>query len=176
MPRGWDFWNGLVGNSQYYNYNMSLNGKTEVHNASYFEDYLPLVLLNRTTDFILNATVRRSERGVADRQPFFWTLAAPSSHQPADPAPQHADAFPGFIAPRVPNYNKTNKNAHWFVRDAGYSGPLNPNSAAWTDLLARRRLQTLLFVDEIVNQTVALLDAIGELNNTFILYTRYESE
>ena len=30
-PPGWNWWAGLVGNSKYYNYTLSVNGKAEYH-------------------------------------------------------------------------------------------------------------------------------------------------
>jgi hypothetical protein len=30
-PNGWDNWNGLKGNSRYYNYEVQENGKTVAH-------------------------------------------------------------------------------------------------------------------------------------------------
>lgn len=35
VPPGWDFWAGLVGNSRYYDYTLSVNGKPERHGSSY---------------------------------------------------------------------------------------------------------------------------------------------
>ena len=35
VPLGWTEWGGLVGNSRYYDYNMSNNGALEVHHSDY---------------------------------------------------------------------------------------------------------------------------------------------
>lgn len=40
VPPGWDEWYGLVGNSKYYDYTLSVNGKAEVHGSDYKKDYL----------------------------------------------------------------------------------------------------------------------------------------
>ena len=40
VPRGWDNWQGLVGNSVYYNYTLSNNGVAEMHGDDYHVDYL----------------------------------------------------------------------------------------------------------------------------------------
>ena len=44
VPPGWDWWFGLVGNSKYYNYTLSVNGKPEHHGDDYTTDYLTDVL------------------------------------------------------------------------------------------------------------------------------------
>jgi hypothetical protein len=35
VPPGWDWWAGLVGNSRYYNYTLSINGKPKKHGSIY---------------------------------------------------------------------------------------------------------------------------------------------
>lgn len=45
IPPGWDAWYGLVGNSRYYNYTLSINGVPQQHHADYKEDYLTDVLV-----------------------------------------------------------------------------------------------------------------------------------
>ena len=47
VPPGWDEWLGLVGNSKYYNYTLSANGKPEKHGDTYSTDYLTDVLVSR---------------------------------------------------------------------------------------------------------------------------------
>ena len=52
VPPGWTDWQGLVGNSRYYNYTVSNNGVPEVHGDSYADDYLTDVVSNKTAAFI----------------------------------------------------------------------------------------------------------------------------
>ena len=35
VPPGWDWWVGLAGNSRYYNYTLSVNGKAKHHGDDY---------------------------------------------------------------------------------------------------------------------------------------------
>ena len=61
VPKGWNWWAGLVGNSRYwplhprhgssifllaryYNYTLSINGKVEKHGDTYSRDYLTDVI------------------------------------------------------------------------------------------------------------------------------------
>uniref|UniRef100_A0A3Q1HC38 N-acetylglucosamine-6-sulfatase n=1 Tax=Anabas testudineus TaxID=64144 RepID=A0A3Q1HC38_ANATE len=104
VPPGWDQWFALVGNSQYYNYTLSANGKEEKHGDSYETDYL--------TDLI---------------------------------------------------------DKHWLLRQ-----PVNPmpnSSITYLDNAYRKRWQTLLSVDDMVEMLVKKLESIKELNNTYIFYT-----
>uniref|UniRef100_A0A8C9X2K5 N-acetylglucosamine-6-sulfatase n=1 Tax=Sander lucioperca TaxID=283035 RepID=A0A8C9X2K5_SANLU len=104
VPPGWDQWHALVGNSQYYNYTLSVNGKEEKHGDSYEKDYF--------TDLI---------------------------------------------------------DKHWLLRQ-----PVNPmpdSSLTFLDSAYRKRWQTLLSVDDMVELLVKKLESIKELDNTYIFYT-----
>ena len=46
VPPGWDEWVGLVGNSRYYNYTLSVNGNPEKHGDTYASDYLTDILVS----------------------------------------------------------------------------------------------------------------------------------
>ncbi len=56
VPPGWDLWAGLVGNSRYYNYTLSINGKKEVHGDNYENDYLTDVIGRKARAFLDRAT------------------------------------------------------------------------------------------------------------------------
>ena len=45
IPIGWDWWIGLVGNSAYYNYFLSVNGTKIHHGQNPSTDYLPHVMV-----------------------------------------------------------------------------------------------------------------------------------
>ncbi|KAJ8339503.1 hypothetical protein SKAU_G00362890 [Synaphobranchus kaupii] len=121
VPPGWDQWHALVGNSQYYNYSLSVNGKEEKHGDSYDKDYL--------TDLIVNRS----------------------------------------LTPRDGNFDKPGKDKHWLLRQ-----PLNPmpnSSIEFLDNAFRRRWQTLLSVDDLVEKVVKKLQDLKELNNTYIFFS-----
>ena len=44
VPPGWDFWQGLVGNSKYYSYSLSMNGKEKKYGGT-TNDYLTDVIV-----------------------------------------------------------------------------------------------------------------------------------
>ena len=91
VPAGWDSWQGLVGNSKYYNYKLSVDGIQEDHGDNYSEDYLTDLIYNRTVEFL---DKRDPEK------PVLMVLAPPASHAPFTPAPQYRERFSDVKAPR----------------------------------------------------------------------------
>jgi N-acetylglucosamine-6-sulfatase len=166
VPRGWDNWQALVGNSCYYNYTLSNNGVKEKHGDDYSKDYLIDLVKNRSLSFIESQSSLSS--------PFFVTMSVPSAHEPADPAPQYASYGSGLKAPRTPNYNWVDKGSgrHWMVDQVNVEGKgFNETVESFVDLLYRRRLATLQSVDDLIEEVVDRLEELGELDNTYIIYT-----
>ena len=89
VPKGWEHWYGLVGNSKYYNYSLNVNGVLEDHGDDYEKDYLTDNIGRYAIDFLSN---RESER------PFLMVLALPASHAPFTPAPQYSNEFPEQVS------------------------------------------------------------------------------
>ncbi|XP_075551498.1 N-acetylglucosamine-6-sulfatase-like isoform X2 [Dermacentor variabilis] len=162
VPPGWTNWNGLVGNSVYYNYTLSVNGTAEKHGDSPNKDYLTDVLRAKALTFL--------EGRVDQRRPFFMMLSTPSPHAPFTPAVRHRDAFPNLKAPRTPAFNiSVNGTKHWLVRQAIH--PIPEDVVSWIDETYRNRLRTLLSVDDMVADVLSYLDSKQLLNNTYVFFT-----
>ncbi|KAM6903019.1 glucosamine (N-acetyl)-6-sulfatase (Sanfilippo disease IIID), b [Xenentodon cancila] len=160
VPPGWYQWNALVGNSQYYNYTLSVNGKPEEHGGSYEHDYLTDLILNRSLHFLDDRS---------PQHPFFMMLSPPAPHSPWTAAPQYQEEFNNVHAPRGGSFDKPGKDKHWLLRQ-----PVNPmpnSSITFLDNAFRKRWQTLLSVDDMVALLVKKLDSMKELDNTYIFYT-----
>ncbi|KAM8743452.1 glucosamine (N-acetyl)-6-sulfatase (Sanfilippo disease IIID), b [Acanthopagrus schlegelii] len=160
VPTGWDHWHALVGNSQYYNYTLSVDGKEEVHGDSYEKDYFTDLITNRSLNFLENRS---------PQHPFFLMLSPPAPHSPWTAAPQYQKEFANVKAPRDGSFDKPGKDKHWLLRQ-----PVNPmpsSSLDYLDNAYRKRWQTLLSVDDMVEMLVKKLESIKELNNTYIFYT-----
>ena len=176
VPRGWSNWQALRGNSVYYNYTLSNNGVVEVHGDDYATDYLTDLVKNRTVTFI------RANAQQNQRQPFFAVMAVPAAHEPSDPAPQFADYAVDAVAPRTPNFNLVmgtngpggDDGRHWMVANVnGAPGgvAMNDTVVSFVDLLYRRRVATLQSVDDLVEELLATISDVGELSNTYVVYT-----
>eukprot|EP00518_Triparma_eleuthera_P015502 CAMPEP_0197545188 /NCGR_PEP_ID=MMETSP1320-20131121/333_1 /TAXON_ID=91990 /ORGANISM="Bolidomonas sp., Strain RCC2347" /LENGTH=559 /DNA_ID=CAMNT_0043104677 /DNA_START=91 /DNA_END=1767 /DNA_ORIENTATION=+ len=166
IPQGWDNWQGLVGNSVYYNYTLSNNGIAEVHGDDYHADYLTDLVKNRSLTFMKDM--------IASGSPFFVTASVPAAHENADAAPQHQGYADGLVAPRTPNYNRVmDDGRHWMAGEGlNVDGKgMNESVASFVDLLYRRRLNALQSVDDLIDEFATTLEDLGELDNTFIIYT-----
>ncbi|KAG5834444.1 hypothetical protein ANANG_G00261570 [Anguilla anguilla] len=160
VPPGWDQWHALVGNSQYYNYTLSVNGKEEKHGDIYDKDYLTDLIVNRSLSFLDDRS---------PQHPFFMMLSPPAPHSPWTAAPQYEKAFINTKAPRDGSFDKPGKDKHWLLRQ-----PLNPMTNGSIDFLDnafRRRWQTLLSVDDLVEKVVKKLQDLKELDNTYIFFS-----
>jgi len=165
VPRGWDSWFALQGNSVYYNYSLSANGVEEKHGDDYAADYFIDVVKNRTAEFM------REHLEGANDTPFFAVASVPAAHEPADPAPQHASYAAGLVAPRTPNYNTVFDDGRHFMASDAVAAGFNESVASFVDTLYRRRLAVLQSVDDMIEEFVELLVAHEQLENTYIVYT-----
>ncbi len=162
VPPGWDEWHSPAGGSPYsnFNYRMNENGRI-VSYGSRPEDYLTDVLSRKASEFIAQSA--------QSRRPFFIHLSTYTPHAPATPAPRHADAFAGVTAPRPPSFNEddvSDKPAWVRARDQ-----LTDRQIAQIDALYRRRLQTLLSVDDLIGTLVDTLRAAGQFQRTYIFFS-----
>lgn len=158
IPLGWDEWYGVI-RGHYFDYQINENGRV-VSYGSNAEDYETDVLARKATDFI---------RRTAAVAPFFIYLAPFAPHGPATPAARHQNAFAEVAAPRPPSFNEqdVSDKPRW-LRDQPL---LTPNQIAQIDELYRKRLQSLLAVDEMIATLIESLQSSGALENTYIFFT-----
>ena len=122
-------------------------------------DYLVDVLSQKADDFIGSAPKNK---------PFFLYVAPYVPHQPATPAPRYANAFPGVRAPRPPSFDQVDSTAPAWLRDRP---PLTAPLITTIDNLYRRRLQTMLGVDDMLANVVTSSQKSGQLDNTYIVFS-----
>ena len=87
---------------------------------------------------------------------------------PATPAPWYENEFKGHKAPRTPNYNFSATDHHYVIRS---QPPMTKDQASDSDNLFADRWRSLLSVDDITKEVVALLNKYNQLDNTYILWT-----
>lgn len=158
VPKGWQWWAGLKGNSRYYNYTLSINGTAKHFPTSYLTDHIHELAL----EFLRGQS--------ADTNPFLMMLAPPAPHAPYTPSPKYAKAFSNVSVPRTPNFNPSEqKDKHWMMRLP--PDPLPPDILLKVDENYRLRWRTLMSVDDMVSGIVRAIDKVGLLQETYILVT-----
>ncbi len=177
VPTGWDKWLAIVGNIAYYNYsviqsdNAGANFTKRAHGNSYVDDYFSDVVANRTLDMIRDFTTTSTQQEKSSLEPFLIVNAWPAPHVPQTPAPWARGRFKNKKAPRTPNWNASevyNQQKHWLVRK---QSPIDKLQEQLIDSTYYHRLETLLSVDQHIEQFISLLKERGVLNNTIIIYT-----
>eukprot|EP00117_Sycon_ciliatum_P043667 scpid62763/ scgid31589/ N-acetylglucosamine-6-sulfatase; Glucosamine-6-sulfatase len=161
IPRGWDTWFGLVGNSKYYNYSVSNNGVLEEHGQDYGADYFTDMIKNKSVQFI------KDSRANKPIWPFLLVAATPAPHAPFTPAPQYEHVFDGHTAPRTPNWNHHSDDKHWLMRE---QVPMTDRGINASDEIFQHRWETLLSVDDLVEAIVQTLVDEHILENTYIIF------
>ncbi|XP_072935819.1 extracellular sulfatase SULF-1 homolog isoform X2 [Epargyreus clarus] len=163
IPPGWREWGGLIMNSKYYNYSVNMNGKRIKHGDDYHRDYYPDLIANDSIAF-LRASKRRFSR-----KPVLLVMSFPAPHGPEDSAPQYSHLFFNVTTHHTPTYDMApNPDKQWILR---VTEKMKPIHRQFTDLLMTKRLQTLQSVDMAVERVYQELKALGELDNTYLVYT-----
>ncbi|XP_038115687.1 extracellular sulfatase SULF-1 homolog isoform X2 [Culex quinquefasciatus] len=163
IPPGWREWGGLIMNSKYYNYSINMNGQKIKHGFDYGKDYYPDLIANDSIAFL------RQSKHQNHRKPVLLTMSFPAPHGPEDSAPQYSHLFFNVTTHHTPAYDHApNPDKQWILR---VTKPMEPIHRKFTDLLMTKRLQTLQSVDVAVERVYQELKALGELDNTYIIYT-----
>ncbi len=162
VPPGWDEWVSVFAQDRtsdaYYEYFLNENrqiasyGKTEA-------DYITDVLFEKALAFV------RKGRG----EPFFLWLAPNAPHAPAIAANRHRYAYADRRAPRSPSFNEEDISD----KPSWYQGleRLTAEEVSDLDGFYRGRIETMLAVDDGIEKLVTTLASLGQLDNTYIVFT-----
>ena len=175
VPAGWSEWYGSIDPTTYrfYNYTLNENGRL-VNYGSSAADYQADVYTRKAVELV--------GRLGASTDPFFLSVAylAPHSGQPREPgdprnqatpvpAPRHRDRFASEPLPAMPAFNEADvSDKPQAVRRRPV---IRPARVAAVTENYRQRLESLLAIDEGVAAIVSALQASGELDNTYFIYT-----
>ncbi|KAF9767010.1 hypothetical protein IL306_000486 [Fusarium sp. DS 682] len=143
---------------------MSQDGKRPVFYNGYHQ-----------TDVIKAKALSRLESLTSSNKPFYIQIAPTAPHTQSDgpsvPCARHMWRFNNATAPRTPNFNPADKwqsmKPAW-LKERKY---LTEDQIAYVDWQYRSRLQSLLGIDEMVQDIYELLKKKGELDNTYLIYT-----
>jgi arylsulfatase A-like enzyme len=137
-----------------------------------------------TVEVITEKALGFLDDALAGDRPFFITVAPVAPHSNVDPgtvdgeAPtvmtepipldRHKDLFKGVTVPRTEHFNPDEPSGVNWIRNLPKQ---DEDTVAYHDLFYRRRLQALQGVDELVDSLVTRLEASGQADNTYIVYT-----
>jgi N-acetylglucosamine-6-sulfatase len=171
VPPGWSEWHGSVDPSTYrfYGYTLNENGRLRTYRKY-------------STDLYADKAVRIIKAHAGKARPLFLSVAflAPHSGAPveagdprtlATPVPprRYRDEFASEPLPMPPSFNEAN------VSDKPQAIRRRPLMSEATIAAVRenyqQRLESVLGVDDAVGRIVAALRAVGQLDNTLIVYT-----
>lgn len=173
VPPGWSNWNGAVGSVyDYYGNTINQNGQLVDMQGTYQADITQAV------------TAQAIEEGAARRKPFFiWqsNLAPHGACWPREGAPcywskpmWHDADDNTFTDLRLPTLRRPNFNERVVADKPSHMQA----TSSWTGARIARmtryhvaRVRSLQAVDRNVRDTVQLLQSVGELDNTLIMFT-----
>jgi len=167
IPAGWTDWHAFLYSDDgektdfYFNYQVNENGKLVQYGSS---------PNNYSTDVLKQNALTFIEQNAKTNKPFFIYLAPYAPHGPNVPAPRYTDQFLDATYPQKPSFGEAD------ISDKPDIVRANPQKNGTFDAgdanqLFRRRVQSMLAVDEMVKDLVNKLDQAGELQNTYIILT-----
>lgn len=172
VPPGWDDWFGgwmRFSPGAFYDWRATYNGEPQ---RFFFgpENYRTDVEGQYVVDFI--------DRALGRDEPFFVVYAPISPHAigaennlalPPIPAPRHEGLFSGLVGLRRPSYDEADVSDKInFIRRFPR---LSPEEIERIDVYRRLRAESMLAVDDVLRDAIELLEARGELDNTYIVYS-----
>ena len=169
IPPGWDDWHATFAprgsescpSCTYYDYSINDNGDV-ASQGTQDSHYITDVETTRALAFL------RGARAAGDA-PFFLWVSFTAPHVPATPARRHEGSQADKHVPRGPAFNEEDVDD----KPAWFRGLplLGPDDVEELDFLYRQRLESLMAVDEAVELIVNQLAALGELEDTYIVFS-----
>ena len=164
IPPGWDEWHAVSGN--FMSDDLNENGNIVSYDADHY--HLDDVLSQKASGYAERSARPDPPFFTADR-PFLMWIGTKAPHQPATPAPRHENAYPAVSLPHPPSFDEkdVSDKPGW----VGDNPPLSLEQKRYMEELYRKRLQSMLAVDDMVGDLVGALRKSGKLENTYIFFT-----
>lgn len=165
VPVGWDAWYSAAKGNPFagFRYTLNENGNLVEYeeNGQGESKYMTDVLARKAGDFI--------QRAGEDGVPFFVYLSTYAPHVPVKPATRHENLFPGLQAPRTESFNEEDvSDKPGGIR---FDPLLSDEEIAKADQEYRARVLAMQAVDEMIAQLIGMLEKMGQLENTYIIFT-----
>lgn len=177
-PKGWTDWYGLIDPYTYrmWGYRIFENdhaetyGNVRARNPGIYQ-----------TDVLTSKAVNWIESRSREEAPFFLSIAYLAPHhesgktqditgQLVRPAPRHRGTFANQPLPKPPSFNEPALgDKPWFI--PRWNRPITPRREAAITKRFRARWESLLAVDEGVEDIIDGLRKAGELDNTYVIFT-----
>ncbi|KAI0160569.1 arylsulfatase [Xylariaceae sp. FL1272] len=167
-PKGWTYIQTAVDDYtyEYNNVAFSLNGETPISYPGYHQ-----------SDVIRAMAIDRIDKLSAQDKPFFLGISPTTPHVelgggkwPVPPV-RYENEFPDLKAPRTENWNPDDSFQSQKVSWIKNLELLNQTSIDRLDGLYRARAQSLLGVDDIIEDVIAKLVEKQIIDNTYVIYT-----
>jgi N-acetylglucosamine-6-sulfatase len=164
IPPGWDEWYAVTGN--YLSHTFNENGHlVNYEPESYYDTD---VMSDKASEYITRTAGADPPFFTANR-PFLMWIGTKAPHQPATPAPRDDDSYPAISLPHPPSFDEKDvSDKPGWVSD---NPPLSKEQKRYMEELYRKRLQSMLAVDDMIGDLVGALHDSGELDNTYIVFT-----
>jgi len=160
LPPEWDDWYGVT-NEGYSRFTINEQGVEVRYNSRKQEQHATDVLADHARAIIAEVA--------PTGQPFFLHISPRAPHTPTEPASWYEDAFLDAVLPDHLGMNEAD------VSDKPDWVRIQPQRTAREmeeiEIHFRRRLQTLLSVDDLVAGVLDELERQGILDNTFIVFS-----
>ncbi|WP_051242031.1 sulfatase family protein [Azohydromonas australica] len=164
IPQGWDTWLVPNGGDEYrqLNYTVNDNGQTVAYgNAP--EDHFHDLLTQRANSFLRAAAADPPSR------PFFLYLSPYLPHGPSLAPERYLKLFRGLPLPRPPSFNEADVSdkPRWLQR----LPLLDDTVIRRIQGFYRRQRQAAQAIDDTVQSVLNTLEATGQLDNTYIVFS-----
>ena len=160
IPPGWDEWYVMMGN--HWNLSDPTTGKIN-------DDGQETTLGGHSTDIFADKTSDFIRRSHANPEPFFVMIGTKAPHKPPEVADRYQDQFTATPLPRPDNFNELDvmDKPQW-VRSLPQ---LTQGEISNIEDEYRKRLRSMLSVEDLLKETIATLQETEELDNTYIFFT-----
>jgi N-acetylglucosamine-6-sulfatase len=156
---GWDEWDAAGDGYPEFNYTLNEDGKRQ-HYGDNAKSYLTDVLSAKAGAFIDSAA--------SSGKPFMLEVATFAPHAPYTPAPRYAHAASQVAYPKTAAYNRIPKNPPSWLKNQPSLTSAEQSRIAFS---YRKRVETVLSVDDLIGHLEAVLRKTGAARNTYFIFS-----